>query len=167
MAIIAQASALVRWPAQQQVPLGGYYHAFRNDGAGGEIDYDNRINPRPVLAWEGGGGKMGFGLGPFGQDAWGFGDGGVGWGEGCFGLGMFGFDAAMHNLVTPLLDDATWDLAVIAYDDAGNADAAGRIEKTIALAGVPGPPGTPVADSWNGGTDTLTLSFARSKHDTT
>jgi len=167
MAIIAQASALVRWPTQQQVPLGGYYHAFRNDGAGGAVDYDNRINPRPVLAWEGGGGKMGDGLGPDGMFADGFGYGGIGDGMFADGLGPDGFGAGMHNLATPLLDDATYDLAVIAYDAAGNADAAPRIEKTVALAGTPGPPGTPVADSYDAGSDTLVLSFAPSKHDTT
>ncbi len=167
MAIVAQASALIQWPTQQQVPLGGYYHAFRNDGASGAVDYDNRINPRPILAWEGGGGKMGDGLGPDGMFPDGFGYGGLGDGMFPDGLGPDGFGAELHNLVTPLLNDATYDLAVVAYDAAGNVDVAPRIEKTIALAGVPGPPGTPVAADWNNGTDTLTVSYTLSKHDTT
>lgn len=162
MGIVATSRALIRWPTQQSVPLDGSFDIYLDE------QFASPINPLPIAAWpdELAGGKIGFGLGGFGQGAFGHGDGGFGFGEGPFGLGPFGYGAAWLEYITDLLADGLHKFDVIGLDAAGNPTSpAGGTQAEITLAGEPAPPGRPQADSYDQGTDTLTLSYALSADD--
>ncbi len=162
MRIIAKSRALIRWPAQQTVPLDGGFNIYLDES------FASPINPSPIPAWpdEVAGGKIGFGLGGFGDGAFGYGDGGFGFGEGPFGMGPFGFGAAWLEYVTGLLADGDHKFDVIGLDAAGNpVTPASGTQTEITLAGSPEPPARPTADSYVQGTDTLNLLWALSADD--
>ena len=161
------ARALIRWPRQQEVlPPAGTFNVYKNDGAGGEIDYDTPVNLRPISAWgPGAEGKIGFGLGKFGETAFGFDGPGMGFGIGCFGLGYFGIGADWVTFTTPPLADGTWLFAAVGADEAENETTPATETVTLTLAGTPEPPADLAADSYTSGTDTLSLSWTASSDD--
>jgi len=168
MGIVAKSAARIRWPAQQQVPLNGAYRIYRDDGAGGGIDYDTPCNADPIAAWPDGEGKMGAGLGPAGSGAAGYGYGAYlpGAGEGAAGLGMAGFGADWHEWITAELADATYLFAVVGLDAAGNlSETPADVLAAVTLAAAPDPPGVPSPTAYEKGTDTLTLGWPLSADD--
>jgi len=166
MGILAQSQAQLNWPQQQKVPLRAGYNVFHDDKSG-VMDFSSPINGRPIEAWPEGEGKRGWGLGTWGRGTWGFGAGmGFGWGRGLWGLGRWGFSVALMTYVTVPLTDGTWTFAVVGTDRGGNPTTpASGTEDTVDLAGTPRAPGRPTADSYDTGTDELTVSFALSRDD--
>lgn len=164
MSIVADSKAVLTFSQQQQVLLGGKFNVYR-DNRDGNVDYVTALPTCPIEAWPDGEGKIGDGLGPDGQGADGFGHGGVGDGLGADCLGMDGFGASLINFITPLLDDGTWEVAVVGIDAAGNKVTPATIEQQVALAGTPDPPSDLETDSYNAGTDTLTLTYDLSDDD--
>ncbi len=167
------ARATIRWPRQQEVPPGGTFNVYKNDGADGAIDYDTAINLRPIPAWPAGAeGKIGFGIGRFGENAFGFDGPGMGFGQGCFGLGYFGIGADWIRFTTPPLadgtpplDDEAYEFAAVGTDEAGNETTPATETVSLALAGPPDPAADLAADSYTSGTDTLSLAWTLSADD--
>jgi len=159
--IVAEAQADIRWPQSGKAPLRGYYDLYA-DG-----DYSAAINPAPIPAWPDGEGWRGFGMGQFGAGQFGFGNVGLRFGSYRFGMGQFGFGALMMHFRTPKIADGSHTFNIVGFDEAGNPAApSGGCQVAVDVAGTPAPPGTPTADSYVKGTDTLTFSFALSKDDT-
>jgi len=168
MGIVAHSAARIRWPAQQQAPLDGAFGVYRDDGAGGGIDYGTACNADPIPAWPDGEGKMGAGLGPAGSGAAGYGYGAYlpGAGEGAAGLGMAGFGADWHEWITADLADATYLFAVVGLDAAGNlSETPADVLAAVTLAAAPDPPGVPSPTAYEKATDTLTLNWPLSGDD--
>jgi len=165
MAIHAgNAVARVRWPQPQQVPLGGLLKIYRNDGAGGDVDYGAVVAQVP--AWPDGAGKIGAGLGRGGQGAAGFGDGGIGAGLGAAGLGLAGFGAAWQQAAVGPLPDGTYALAACGVDAAGNVVTPADETAGAALAGTPRPASDFSATAYNPAGPSLTLGWTKSPDDT-
>lgn len=164
MSIVATSRAVVSWPTQQQVLPGGQFQVYYDD-RDGSVDYQTPLPACPIEAWPDGEGKIGDGLGPDGSGADGYGYGGVGDGMGADSMGPDGFGATLIAFLTPLLLDGTWEFAVVAMDVAGNEITPATIEQTVALAGVPQPPGNLQTDSYDSGTDTLAMSWTLSTDD--
>lgn len=184
MGIIANSSALLRWPQQQHVPLGGSFNVY-GDGRSGTVDYARALNARPLPAWPDGEGKIGLALGGLGNGGLGWGDGGAGLGMGALGLGLLGFGAALIEWRTEPLADGTHTFGVVGLDVAGNKGQPGlglglglglgrlgygvgipaEIELSVALAGTPGRPTNLAATAYKSGTDTLTLGWTLSADD--
>ena len=160
MAIIAQAQVNIRIPQSGKVPLRGFYNVYL-DG-----DYAKAINPSPIPAWPDSEGWRGFGTGQFGAGQFGFGDVGLRFGCYRFGMGRFGFGALMLRFTTPKIADGAHTLNAVGFDEAGNpASPSGGKAVAITVAGVPRPPGTPTAESYDDATDTLNLAWALSGDD--
>ena len=166
MAIVARSSALLRWPQQQHVPLGGSYNVY-GDAATGTVNYSTALNVRPIPAWPDGEGKVGLGLARCGYSGLGWGDGGPGLGVGGLGLGLLGYGALLHVWRTGPLADGTHKLAVVGLDPAGNKTTPATIEQSVALAGTPRKPTNLAASAYDSETDTLTLTWTISKDDDT
>ena len=163
--ITAKSRVRLTWPAQHQVPPGGYYHLFHRV-SGGSWDWGvaSRINVDPIEAWPQGR-HPGFGYGPFGQRAFGYPAFGAPFGYGPFGSGPFGFGTFSLEYITDWYDDGDHEFAAIGYDKAGNAVTPATAVGTVTLAGEPIPPSDLSADSYDSGTDTLALSWALSPDD--
>ena len=165
MGIVAMAQVLVRWPPSQEILPGGYFHVFRDD-RDGVVDYDSPINPAPIPAWIDNEGKVGVGLGPFGEGAFGIGAGGAGLGGGHFGMGIFGVGAELISFTTPLLADGTWTIAVVGYDAAGNRVIVAVLEQTVTIAGSPERiPARPTFSNYDAGGNLVTANWALSPDD--
>ena len=165
MGIIADAKVEVKFAASRSVDLAGGYRVYANDGAGGAVDYDTPLNGRLIAPWPRGGRyRGGFGHGPFGKGGFGYGDGGVGFGNGPFGAGPFGRGTHTITFLTNELPDGDYDLAVVGYDAAGNADGAGLIIQ-VSVSGEPEPPGVPTAAKADPEVDTITLTWPLSSDD--
>lgn len=160
MGIIAQAQVEIRWPQCQSVPLKGHYDVFA-DG-----NFNTPLNPAPLAAWPDGEGWRGFGMGMFGAGLFGLGEVALLFGKYRFGMGRFGLGAEMMKFDTPELADGLHTLTVVGFDAAGNPSApSAGTDVAVTVAGTPAPPGAATADSYDSGTDTLTLSFAISGDD--
>ncbi len=168
MGIIAHsARAEISFSVPPSAPAQGYYLLYRNDGAGGAVDYNSPLAQRPIRPWgRGGGAFSGRGIGPRGSGGRGHGYAGFGRGNGPRGYGPRARGAKKITATTPKLADGTYIFAAVAYDPAGNADEPGsRIEATATLAGTPEAPGEISATNYDPATDVLTLSWTLSADD--
>ena len=168
MAILAESQIDVNWPQQQEMLPRDYYHVCI-DARDGSVDYANPISPSPIPAWPDLAGKVGLGDGPLGEGPLGLGDGpGVGLGNGPLGYGYLGLGTGLLTFRTEPLQDGRWTLAVVSFDEAGNPaspSAANAAEEALLIKGTPDPAGIPEADSWDNGTQTVTITFDLSRHD--
>ena len=154
----------MRWPTQQGVGADGWFDAFASPPGSTTVDYSTGINARPIAAWPEDlvGGKIGYGLGLYGDGAYGAGSGGFGYGQGPYGRGGYGFGAKWLEFVTNALADGVYTFGIIACDEAGNplTPAAGT-EATVLLAASPKPPTSVAAAAWDGaGKLTMTLGLS-------
>jgi len=163
--IIAKAKVLLTFPAQHQVPPGGYYHVFHRI-SGGSWDWSAaaRINPEPIEAWPDGD-HPGRGYGARGQTPRGLPSMAMPRGSGPRGSGPRGFDTFNLEFTTDWYDDGDHEFAVVGYDKAGNATTPATAIGTVTLAGEPIPPSNFSADSYDSGTDTLSVSWTLSPDD--
>ncbi len=160
MGIVAEAQVDIRWPQSEKVGLRGWYNVYL-DG-----NYASAINPSPIPAWPDGEAWRGFGMGAFGAGQFGFGDVGMRFGCYRFGMGRFGFGAMMMSFKAPKIADGAHTFNVVGFDEAGNAASpSGGYPASVTVAGTPKPPGTPTAESYVQGTDTLTLAWPLSGDD--
>lgn len=156
MSIIAQAKVKVSWPQAQQVPVGGSFNVYETS------DYNTPLNPSAIEAWPDGVGKIGYGRGLYGRGPYGRGQGGIGYGRGPYGRGLYGRCAYLLHFVTAPLTDGSHTLAVVGVDVAGNKITPATATATVAVAGIPGQPGTPTAEI--DGSD-IVISWTASEHD--
>ncbi len=137
----------------------GYFQVFSRV-VGAAWDWDapllrRRFNPFPDGRCPGG-----LGSGPLGTGSLGHGYWGVGLGAGMCGRGPLGRGTRTLKATGPAMADGDYDIAVVGYDELGNADTVGdRVEAEITLAGVPQPPGEPVA-SWVASAATMTFELS-------
>ena len=169
-AIIANARAAISWTPNPGLSDDGRYTLHRNDGAGGAVDYATVINTRRLPAYLSAPTERrlyGRGLYPRGGASAhrGWGQGGAGRGNGPRGRSPRGFDLDLRTATTPELADATYDMAVVAVDAAGNPTAAGATA-AVTLAGSPEPPTELAADSYSSPAGQLTLTWTASTDDT-
>jgi len=169
-AIVAgNARARLKIPAGQVHPVGSSVDFYENDGAGGAVDYGERINPADIPLWPpDGAGKAGYGRGGWSAGGYGRGAGAKsGYGAGGYGQGGFGSGGSsvvidgVAGLLTAKHSDATWIFGAKITDPAGNQSA--EIEQSIALAGEPEPPTDLSAVSYAGGV--LTIDWTLSSDD--
>ena len=144
MGLTATAQVLLRWPQTADVPAGGYYEVFGDDGAGA-VDYDAPINSAAIDAW------------PDRACVDGYGYGGGGYGRGRYGAA----EAQLSHVTEPVADGRRL-FAVVPYDQADNP-AAGNLEAAAIVRGEPQPPRRLVATAF--ADDVLSLGFSLSRSD--
>jgi len=123
-----------------QLPADAHADYFFDNGSG-KIDYEQKLNSRPVNVWPGRAEQGGFALSRFGLDAFGFdGAAGPGFGLGCFGLGEFGFDADELVWQSPQLAAGRYKFGIKLTDGFGNAGEQAETETVTVI-----PPAKPAA----------------------
>ena len=166
MGIRAQTARVrLRWPTQQQVPIGGGYYVYASAADGDTVNYDTPLNAAMIPAWQGDhvGHKAGFGMAAtgsgFGDDSFGADADPAGFGQAAFGLDDFGRGDHWHEFTTSPLTDGTYKFAVCPVDAAGNINTSDALEISVTVAGTPYPPSAAEITAYDDATDTLTVEW--------
>jgi len=108
----------------QSIPLGASSNVFF-DAGGGQIDYDQPLNPSPIQIWPSWMDKAGFGMSVFGASDFGWDSAAaVGFGKGSFGNGQFGLDADTIEWLSEPLPTGVYKFSVKTIDAAGKESSA-------------------------------------------
>ncbi len=108
----------------QSLPLGATANVFF-DAGGGQINYDEPLNPSPIQIWPSWMDKAGFGMGVFGAGDFGWDSAAAaGFGKGSFGNGQFGLDADTIEWLSEQLPMGIYKFSVKIIDAAHNESSA-------------------------------------------
>lgn len=165
MTIYGKAAVKIRWPMGRNLPKAGSYQVYRDDGAGGALDYTDADNPTPIPAWPPEMAPTGFGAGGLGTgQRFGYGSGGAGFGQGMFGQGPFGRGARTIEHQTEELADGSYNFEVVSSDEVGNETQPGK-SLSCDVIGDPGPSASLRCGDYDAASDTLSFSWALSDDD--